>query len=494
MSDEVKNSPESTEETEEKSEAEESGEITEAPESKDKEKKEEKVPFEIIEAKDEENSIRAWKVTVPWEEFDKRREESLKDISKNVVIPGFRKGKAPAQLVKIRFRKEIEGDILEEIVPSVTSQLLEKEERTSVSDPMVTEYNVEEGKPVEIEIKTEVIPEISLDKDVYTGKSISVDKLRVDDEIIDQHIEDLRQKNAIYTPKEDGVVKEGDSILVNVTVTDETEEELPFLKKEEEFIQHPEEVFPEEVMEKILGSSKETTVVADVPNERKSEAGIIKSNKDIWSVEILDIKECELPELDDEFAKDLGDFESLEDLRSKIRKGMESHAENHAREKAITELLDKIVDKIDVDVPPTLLNLHMRALIADDAEKLRRMGIPPDLLMQEKDKYLESKKEAADAAAKTSLLYRHISEKEDIKVMDEDVQKAIEDMAEHEGRKPLAIRARLEAQKQLGSLKDSLQTRKVEDYLLEKNEVDYNEVSQEDLGKSRIIKPGEETE
>lgn len=457
-------------------ESESAGAVSAEEKSAMKEEKTEKASYEIIEAADKPGSIREFKVTVPWAEYDSRMDTMLKDLRKNVVIDGFRKGKAPQNLIKRRFIKEINQDILKEIVPNITEQILEKEGRKKLLDPVWDTPTIEEGKPIEVIIKVELIPAFALAKEDYTGLSVSAQKRKITEEDINRTIERLRWQSAVYEPKDGESVEKEDGITVNVTVADQNGNPIPRLSSRERFCTNIHNTFPESVANALIGKKKGEIVEIAVPQTHKNSKGEDVTTTFNWKVEILGIKKLILPKLDDDFAKDMGNFQTLDELKTKVKEDLERHEQEHARQHALDALVEKIIERKPFDVPQTLVSYNQQGMINEDIQHWKRMGIPLELISLEKEKYIAQKQKDAEFAVKNSFILSKIIEKETIAVTDEDLNAEIAKMAESEGRKPLAIRAKLEAENKLDALKESLESKKVEQFLIDNNSVSYEEV------------------
>jgi trigger factor len=440
------------------------------------EEKEEKVDYEIIEAIDKPGSIREYKVSLPWEEYDKSQQKTLKDLKKNVVIDGFRKGKAPIRFIKRRFKKELKSDILNEKVPFIAKDLLKKEERVQYSEPTFEELKVEEGEPVELKISIEVSPKIELKKDVYTGQELTVKKLKVTEELINDNIEGLRKRSAVYEPKEEGAVEETDGIIVNSFVTDEHGVEISNSVKKDFLIEEPAKFLPANVWKEVLGKKKGANVEVESPFERKNQKGEVVSTKDIWKIEIIDIKKCVLPDLDDEFAKDLGDFETLEELKNKISEDAENHYKSNAETEALNIITKSILEKVQIDPPETMVNYYTQSMIADEMRQYEVYGLKLEKVHPDMKKYVQIKKIEAGESVKANLIFIEIIKAEKIEISDEEFNAEIKKLAELQGRKPLAIRAKMEKEKSLDSFRENLVSEKLNKFLLENNKVTFEEV------------------
>ena len=447
---------------------------TKEPEQKEGEE-EEKIPYKMLESGDKPGSVRFYKVEVSWEEYDTRQEKMLRDLKKEVLIDGFRKGKAPVSLIKIRFRKEIEQDILNEIYSKVIEEILKEEDYTKFSDPELKESKVEASKPLELLIELEVLPKIDIKKEDYTGGDIVIKREKVTDELVEESLANLQKNSAYFEPKEKGPVEKEDGVVLNIEVDDERGMELKELRLQNEFIQNPGEGLPGEIYKELLGKEKGARFEVEIPFERKNPRSEVYSKKDTWKVAILEIKKRILPDLDDEFAKDVGEFESLQDLRSTLRENLEKRIKTEAEENAFSTLVDQLIEKTSFDPPGSLVEKSKQGMIQREIQLFQRMGFSLQDLAVDSEEFQEKKEKDAVKSLKSSLLLHEVVTKEKLEISEDALQAALKEIAGREGRKPLAIRARLEREGQLEHFKENLLTEKVKKFLLENNKVTYEE-------------------
>lgn len=441
-------------------------------------KEEDKVSYDLLESQDKPGSIRQYKVKVPREEYEKRQSKMIRDLKKTVVIDGFRKGKAPDRLIKNRFRKELRQDMMNEIVPKIADDLLNKAGVQKFTDPVLEDAKGEEGENVELLFHVEVLPRIELKPADYTGMDITVKKRKITDDLVAKQLEDLQKRSAMFEPKE-GPVEESDGVVLNILVNDEQGNEIKERSYKNALIQYPADFLPKEVYQLLLGKQKgigfEAKVLRESPKTEEKGTAV----QDTWKVEIVEVKKCALPKMDDEFAKDLGDFKTLEELKSKIRSDMESYAESHVREDAFDAIMQKIIENKPFDPPASLVEQYKRGMIGEDLKRLKQIGLSFKDMKLDPEQYLSRKQKDADLAVKASFLLREVADAEKLEVADQDLETELAKIAEKEGRKSLAIRAKLEAEGRLDSFKDDILQEKVKQFLIEKNNVKYEEEDQQ---------------
>ncbi len=449
-----------------------------APEAKEEAEEEKKVSFELVETIGKPGSIKEYKVIVPWEEYDNRLTKLLKEIRKTTVIDGFRKGKAPLRLIKIRYRKQTKQEILDEIFPIVANELLEKDELSKITNPVLVDSKVEEGQPVGVVINVEVLPKLEPGRVDYTGIAVSIKKQKVTDELIEKQIKELQRRNATFEPKEGGSFEKDDGAVINLEVEDERGQEIKNLHLRNYLFERPDEDLPPEIYKELPGKEKGAKFEVEIPNERKNPRGEVMSTKDRWKVEVLEIKKCVLPQMDDEFAKDLGEFENLKELTARIRENLEKMVDAQARDAALEAIYKKLIDKVPFEPPVSYVDEHKRRFIKRDIDRLYTFGIEFVKKGETKEEYVARKQKDAGKTVKISLILDAIARMEKLEVSDEDYEAEVARIAEREGRKPLAIKAKMEAEGRVDSFRDSLLTKKVEDFLLENNNITYEEVEQ----------------
>jgi len=256
-------------------------------------------------------------------------------------------------------------------------------------------------------------------------------------------------------------------------VTNEKGERLDHLCKTEETIYEIRHGLPEPIREQLVGKKLGETAEADVENIVTNRRGEEVRHTDHYKVTVREIRNEKVPELDDEFAKDLGEYDTLAALREAIRKQLEEREAERRRNAAAAAIYEKLLEENPVDAPRTMLAMQQYNLIMEDSYQLQRMGLRLDQVVRDTDEYMRAQEASALNRVKLNLLLEAIAKRESLEVGDADVDQEIAQMAEKSGRKPLAVRARLEAQKQLDQVKSNIERRKLVDFLLANNEVKY---------------------
>ncbi|MCL5269510.1 MAG: trigger factor, partial [bacterium] len=431
----------------------------------------EDLPYTLLVQEARAGSVIALNVEVARVVYDAEQSRMLEDLRKEVVLPGYRKGKAPLKLLQIRLGEEAKRDTVRSIATNALRQENVKQSFKFVTRPQVIDFTLpDDGGPLRLEAELEIEPTVEVKH--YKGFTVEVESRPVTDEMVNARIENLRRQNAILETADEGaMVNPGDTIVATIEVTNEQGERLEHLCHEKQTIHAFARELPGPVADQIIGRKAGERVVATVENKTTNRRGEEVVHKDLYTVAIDEIKIQKLPALDDEFAKDLGEYETLEALRDGIRNEMVKEQEERERSQALDRIYAQLIKSNPVEAPRSMLARQQYDLIMEDSYQLARMGLKLENVVQDTSEYLRSQQVSAGEQVKLRLLLDAIATQEKLEVTDEDVDKEIEAVAERSGRKPLAVRARLEAQNQLDACRRNLAARKQGDFLLAQSTV-----------------------
>jgi trigger factor len=396
-------------------------------------------------------------------------DDVVKEISKNVSIKGFRKGHIPPSIIKARYKDAIK----EEVARKYISENFEKIVEENNLKPITTEIGIQEielkGDQLKVKFIIEVEPEFEL-KD-YKGLEFDIVKVEVPEESIQKVLDDIRAQH--YQDKgDDAVVEEKDKVRIHYKIESdkgETEED------DFEVIIGANQLRPE-IEKEILGKKKgDIVVVENVPliNEKGEEFGKAK-------VEVKILKIEKLPELTDEFIKEIGFAENLEEAKKKIKEDIEKELKQLNEFDLDQKITDKLVElHNDIEVPQALLRAELNDVITEYSSQLERAGIKPnrDIIATA----LPNLEEAARKRAIAVLVINKIAENEGIKVEDEDIEAEIERMAKDMQTTPEAVKAWLQEQGLINRVIYGILRRKVLDLI--KQNAKINELTKEEYDK-----------
>ncbi len=402
---------------------------------------------------------------IPAENVQKAAEKVARDIARIARIPGFRPGKAPITLVRRRFAGDIEGEVVQALVPEYLEKALDEKKLVPVARPEVDKVEFKEGEPLKFRAVFEVLPEFELGD--YKNLQVQVDEVEAGDAQVDKALEEMRERAATFVPVEGRAAKDGDSVLIKLTGTPvgggdpvQAENVMVPLAADETLAS-----FTENLRGANVGETKrfEATYPEDYPDEK------LKGKKYDFAAEVQGIKEKKLPELNDEFAKDAageqGGVTTLDELRKKIRENLEAAKDQRQKAQAHDKILEQLIKQHDFPVPETLIEGQMDTRLERVVRSLAAQGVDPRAVNVDWNSLRRQQRDRSVADVKAELLLDRIATAEKIDATDEDVEKEIAHMAEHSGESATALRARLTKQGALDRIKSKLRSEKTVDWL-----------------------------
>ncbi|MBS3736680.1 trigger factor [Candidatus Bipolaricaulota bacterium] len=391
-------------------------------------------------------------ITIDSNTVNNKLDEIYNKTVEELDIPGFRKGKVPKSFVKARFGDDVfYEDAQKELVEEYLPKALEENEINPVSEPETEIDEFERGEDFTFEASVEVMPEIELED--YKGIEVEDPGTEeVTEEEIEEELQSLREENGQLVPKEGGVVEAGDHVTVSV----------PDGNTQEVEVSDDEDNPTSDLIGKSVGD--EVQVAAETP-------------EDEIELEVSDIKELDLPEIDDEFAKDLG-YEDLEKLRTEIKSDLFEQKEEERTDEIGDKILEKIIEKNDFSPPQKMLEQIVNDKVEETKQQIGSDSFT-DLLEQEgktEDDWVEDVEKSTEEQLKQRLVLNKIAELEEIELSDEEFEEELEEQADKQGVNPIKLKNQLRAQDQLESYRDSLKHEKVFEFLIDSA----NLISEED--------------
>ena len=415
---------------------------------------------------------RELELEIPAENVKKATEKISRDLARVARIPGFRPGKAPITLIQRRFADEIKGEVLDSLLPEVLSQSLQEKKMIPVNQPSVDQVNFTEEGPVKFRATFEVLPEFELAD--YKGLEIDVDKLEVGDAEVDKAIEEIRERAATFAPVEGRVIQDGDFAQLKLIGTPEgggepvrAESVLCHIGAEETL-----ESFTENLRGANVGDTK--TFPAKYPDDYPDPK--LSGKTYDYTVEVLGIKEKKLPELNDEFAKDVAgekaEFKTLDEMRAKVREQLDAAREAKQGEQAREKILEVLIKKHDFPVPESLIEGQMDARLERVVRTLATQGVDPRAVNVDWVSLRSRQKQRATDDVKAEILLDRIATAENIDATDDEVEKQLEAMAAASGESATSLRARLTKQGALDRMKSKLRSDKTIEWLYRNSRIE----------------------
>ncbi len=401
-------------------------------------------------------------VEIPSTDVDAEIDRVARKYSQAARIPGFRPGKVPQRLVRQRFREQILHDVAHELIPRAVDDALRERGVEPVDTPDIRDVMVEEGQPLKFTATFETVPPI----DPGDCKSIRLTRSAepVDDAAVDQALERLQQRAARFEPVEDRGVEAGDTVVVDLDRTTKGSEQADHHENVSVEIGAP--VNPPGFDEALTGlrAGDEKSFTAHYPDDYaiKELAG---SEVD-YTVKVNTIRRRVVPALDDELAKDLGEFATLADLRARVREDLERAAEQDADRQVRAEMLKQLAARVTFDLPAALVDREIDRRIEDFVRRLLEQQVDPRRANIDWEELRKSQREPAQEAVRAALVLDEVARREQLAVSDEEVEQEMARYAERSGRTVSAVRAQLEKEGAISRLYAGLRREKAVDFLL----------------------------
>jgi len=403
-------------------------------------------------------------ITVPVVEVEKETERVVAEIQKKVKLPGFRPGKAPVALVKQRFAGDIRQDVLEKLVPRFFRAAADQDHLEVVGQPNVTDVHFHAGEPLKFKAEFEVAPTFELGE--YRGLTVTYTEPEVTEAEIDARIEEIREQKAEYVNEEPRPLVDGDNAVVSLESISGVAEKV---SQDELMLKIGDEATMKEFSEALRGATpgtddtREFDVTYPEDYDRKNLAGRTVRFK----ATLKAVRRKELPEVNDEFAKDLGDYQTVFELREAVRSSMKHDREHKAQDDAKHQLIDKLVDTHDFAVPEVYIDRQVEMNIENQLRTLAAQGIDPRSIKLDWAKVRESQKDKAKRDVKASLLLDKIGEREAIMATQEEVDREVQKIARQQREAVAAVRAKLQKDGVIGRIAGNIRTEKTLSFLFE---------------------------
>ena len=417
----------------------------------------------------EESTVRkALAFEIDAEVVEKEVQSRLRDYAKRAKLPGFRPGKIPPEVIRQRFRGQVLEDVAESLVNKVVFEELEGRGLKPLATPRVTELKMDEGQPMTFRAVFETLPLVELPQ--YRGIDVKVKRAEVAEEEVDAEVDRLREGAARYDPVEDRPARRGDFLVLDVNY-----------QTSQGKAKHDEDVLVEVGAEEnhadlntalegmSPGESKDVHLVyaADHPSEALAGQTVD------YAVTVKAVKNKVVPAADDEFAKDLGDFGSLAELRGTVRERLTALAERQADRQAKETILASLAEQATFEVPETLVERHMSARTEGLARDLAYQGIDPSKAGVDWKQFREAQREVSVKAAKADIVLDEIARREGVEVLDAEVEAELGRLAARVRKSKETLRAQMEKEGNLAALRARLREEKTLDLLKANARLDF---------------------
>jgi trigger factor len=392
-------------------------------------------------------------ITVPADRVARERRAVAAQIAKRVKLPGFRKGKVPASVLEKQYGPSIEQQTLERVVNSAYREALREQGFSPISEASVDNVSYEPGADLSFDVAFEVRPDIELAR--LGGFTIQAPSVAVDEADVDRVMERLREQNATWNPLEEATPTVGDRVRVEITPLHAEDGDEPEPRTYEVVLGAGEILESIEAAIQTLAPGDEGEFAVDLPESTDGE----KEHR--IRLKLLAAERPELPELDDAFAKELGDFESLDDLRSRVREDLAAEAQRESDRDVRRQLMQQVLEANAFEVPPSLVEQYLDSLLQAPE------GTEPAELEQAK----EQARPAAEYGVRRMLAIERIAELEGLHATQEDVDARVQEIAEENRVEPAVVRRELMRSGRLQAIASDLTEKRVFDYLKSLNTI-----------------------
>jgi trigger factor len=410
-----------------------------------------------------ESTKREISIEIPADEVKRETDALIQKYQKLAKLPGFRKGHVPASIIRQRFAEDIKTEVVEALVPRYFRREAEKKGLLPVSQPRVTDLHIHDGEPLRFKASFEILPEIQVSgyRDLRADKPV----IEVTDAEVEQALNHLQEQHATFEAIEGRPVAEGEFAQVSLDGKPKEGEGQPV---------HMDDVLVEiggkntmpEFTEHLRGTSagQEKTFEVKYPEDTSDKrlAGKVFD----YTVKVLSLKHKSVPELNDAFAKELGEFSGIEDVKKRVRENMEAEktqtAEHEAKDKLVTEL----VKRNNFEVPEAMVDRQVDLRLERGLRALAAQGMrAEDMKKMDLNRLRAGQRDQAVQEVKASLLLDRIADLEKIEVGDAEIDREIEAMAAQTKQTSEAVRARLTRDGALDRIRNRIRNEKTLDFL-----------------------------
>jgi trigger factor len=418
---------------------------------------------------DKDSVKREISVEIPAAEVTRETELQIQRYQKSARLPGFRAGHVPASIIKQRFGDGLKNDVIEALAPKHFRKEAEKQGLIPVSQPRITDLHMHDGEPLRFKATFEVLPEIQVEgyKDLRADKP----EITVTDQELEDALNNVREQRATYTTVEGRTLAEGDFAQASMDGKPKDGKDVA------EASANP--VHMDDVLIEIGGKNTvpeftQNLTDASAGEERTFDVSYPEDISDkrlagktfVYTVKINGIKQKSLPELNDDFAKELGEFTSLDQVRKQIRENMEAEKKHNTEHAAKDKLVAELVKRNDFEVPESLIDRQIDLRLERGLRALAAQGMKmEDLKKMDLPRLRAGQREQAVNDVKSSLLLERIADLEKIQVSDEEVNREVEALAKQSKQTSEAVHARLTQDGGLDRIRMRIRSEKTLDFL-----------------------------
>jgi len=402
-------------------------------------------------------------LSIPVDEVESETNRAIENVKKRAKLHGFRPGKAPASLIRQQFAGEIRQQVMESLIPKYLQKQFEAENLNVVGTPDISDVHFHSGEPLRFKAEFEVVPQIELQE--YRGIEVPYHDPTVTDEDINKRIDEIREQKAQYVNIDPRPLADGDYAVVALESVGGVEGEP--VKQDEMVLEiggaDTFDAFTENLRGLSPGDEKEFEVT--YPEDYGSARLAGKEVR--FHATVKGLRRKELPELNDEFAQDLGDYRNVEELREAVRKALFAQRQQDAQQEAKNQIIEKLVDLHEFPVPETYVERQIKNRVEQTLRTMAADGMDPRGLKLDWEKLKETQRDKAVREVKASMLLSRIAERESIVPLRDEVDREVEKIARQQREPVAAVQLRFEKDGTKNRIASHIQTEKTLNYLFE---------------------------
>lgn len=404
-------------------------------------------------------------VEIPAEEVTRETEALVQKYQKVARLPGFRAGHVPPSIIRQRFKEDLKSDVVESLVPRYFRKEAEKQGLVPVSQPRVTDLHIHEGEPLRFKASFEIMPEIKVEG--YKELRAEHPEIAVKDEEVEEAMASIREQHATYTSVEGRPLQDGDFAQASMDGRPkEAEDKTQPVHMDEVLIEIGGKNTVPEFSENLRGANAGETREFEVKYPEDSTEKRLAGKTLVYTVKVQAIKQKNLPELNDEFAKELGEFTGLDQARKQIRENMQAERKHDAEREAKDKLVNELVKRNEFEVPESLVDRQIDLRLERGLRALAAQGMKmEDMKKMDLPRLRAGQRDQAVQDVKSSLLLDRIAELENIDVGEDELNHEIEALAQQTKQTSEAVRARLTQDGGLDRIRNRIRSEKTLEFL-----------------------------
>jgi trigger factor len=413
---------------------------------------------ELVDVNETRKNLR---VEIPTDIVNAAIDAVAQNYSRRARIPGFRPGKAPARVIKQRYKSEILHDVAHDLIANAVDDALRERGVEAVEPPDIRDVTVEENQPLTFTASFDTVP--AFETGEYSSLSVRRPSAAVPEEAIAHALQRLRERAGRFEPVEGRGVEHGDTVTVDL---DRKDADGKTDSHKDVNVELGAKANPPGFDEQLLGLEVGATKSFDIQYPADYAITELANQHVSYDVAVKALKRRVLPELDDEFAKDLGQFENIDALKARVREDLEHEARHAAERDVRADLMKQLAARVPFEVPPSLIERELDRRIEDFAQRLMQQQIDPRQAGIDWNQFRESQRDVAREAVAGALYLDQVARREQLEVTAAEMDEEIGRYAERTGRTPAAVRAALEKERGLSRVSTGLRREKSIDFLM----------------------------